>query len=196
MIRVGLTGGIGSGKTTVARIFEALRIPIYYADSRGKFLLENDVDLKESVVETFGEEILNEEGAIERSKLAEIVFNDPDKLERLNSLVHPAVGRDYRAWCESTSEGHPYTIKEAAILMETGLYREMDVNIIVTAPEELRVKRVMERDGADESQVRSRMDKQWPEGDKIPLADYIVVNDGEHSLIEQVLALHALLSQE
>lgn len=189
MKRVGLTGGIGSGKSTVARIFQSLGIPIYFADDRGKYLLDHDIELKHAVTAAFGNEIYPE-SKLDRKALGTIVFQDPDRLKELNALVHPAVGRDYRAWCEATAtEDIPFTIKEAAILFETGGYKDMDVNIVVTAPEELRIARVMERDVIDESAVRARMDQQWPEGDKVLLADYVIVNDGEISLIEQVVEL-------
>jgi dephospho-CoA kinase len=195
MKRVGLTGGIGSGKSTVASIFEQLDIPVYFADDRGKYLLDHDLELKDAVRAAFGEEVYPE-GKLDRKVLGAVVFSDPEKLTQLNALVHPAVGRDYRAWCEATAtEDVPYTIKEAAILFETGGYTEMDVNLVVTAPEEMRIARVMARDEVDEEAVRARMERQWPEGDKVMLADYVIVNDGEHSLIEQVMALHRELSQ-
>ncbi|NND93543.1 MAG: dephospho-CoA kinase [Flavobacteriales bacterium] len=195
MIRVGLTGGIGSGKSTVASIFSILGIPIYYADLRAKHLLATDMDLKESVITEFGKGILGEDGGVDRKALAELVFNDEEKLSKLNAIIHPAVGRDYRAWCEATAVGsYPYTIKEAAILFETGGYREMDTNILVTAPEEIRIERVVVRDGVSADDVRSRMDRQWSEMEKIPLADHIITNDNKHSLIEQVIQLHRNLS--
>ena len=193
MIRVGLTGGIGSGKTTVAHIFESLCVPIYYADDRAKFLLDQDVELRQQVITEFGAHVYTEDGDLDKAKLATIVFKDAAKLADLNALVHPAVGRDYRAWCETMINASVYSIKEAAILFETGIHREMDLNILVTAPETLRIRRVIERDGVTEDQVRARMERQWPDGDKIPLADFLIVNDGEHSLIEQVTQLHQLI---
>lgn len=190
---VGLTGGIGSGKTTVARIFQGLGIPIYFADERGRFLLDHDLQLKEAIVKRFGEQLI-ESGNLNRAALAQIVFNDPSSLADLNALVHPAVNRDYRAWVESMDPETPYYLKEAAILFETGGHRQLDAVILVTAPEELRIQRVMARDGVKEEDVRARMSHQWMEEEKLPLADYLIVNDGEHSLIEQVMALHEELS--
>ncbi len=193
MKRVGLTGGIGSGKSTVARIFQSLGIPVYFADERGKYLLDHDIELKDAVSAAFGQEIYPE-GRLDPKALGAVVFQDPERLKELNALVHPAVGRDYRAWCEATlTEAIPFTIKEAAILFETGGYKEMDETIVVSAPEELRVARVMERDGVEEEAVRARMERQWPEGDKVMLADYVIVNDGENSLIEQVVELWKVL---
>ena len=196
MKRVGLTGGIGSGKSTVARIFQSLGVPIYFADDRGKYLLDHDLELKEAVRAAFGESVYPG-GKLDRKALGAIVFDSPDRLSELSALVHPAVGRDYLAWCEATAvEDNPFTIKEAAILFETGGYREMDATIVVSAPEELRISRVMSRDGVEEDAVRARMDRQWPEGDKVALADYVIVNDGELSLIEQVVELHKELKKE
>lgn len=196
MKRVGLTGGIGSGKSTVARIFQGLGIPIYSADDRGKYLLDHDLELKDAVRVAFGEAIYPD-GNLDRKALGAIVFDDSERLSELSAMVHPAVGRDYRAWCEATAfEDIPFTIKEAAILFEAGGYREMDSIIVVTAPEELRIARVMSRDGVDEEAVQARIDKQWPEGDKVALADYIIVNDGEHSLIEQAVELWKELGEK
>ncbi len=189
MKRVGLTGGIGSGKSTVARIFQSLGVPVYFADDRGKHLLVHDVDLKEAIVERFGEEIL-QDNEIHRPALASIVFSDSASLSDLNALIHPAVNRDYRAWCEASESDIPYTLKEAAILFETGGHRQMDAVILVTAPEEMRIERVMKRDDVSKEAVLSRIARQWSEEDKIPLADYLILNDGEHSLIEQVITLH------
>lgn len=192
MKRIGLTGGIGSGKTTVARIFHSLGIPIYYADERGRHLLQQDVDLKDAIRKEFGDEVMVDQ-AIDRKALGSIVFKNPNRLAALNALVHPAVGRDYRAWCEATEGEAPYTIKEAAILFETGGHREMDATILVTAPEELRIERVMSRDGVTREEVLARMKNQWPEKDKVELADHIITNDGEHSLVLQVMDLHGVL---
>jgi dephospho-CoA kinase len=193
--RIGLTGGIGSGKSTVARIFSQLGIPIYYADERGKYLLVHDLELKEAVKRAFGEAIYPND-ALDAKALGAVVFNDPECLTALNALVHPAVRRDYIAWCEATQGEAEYSIKEAAILFETGGQREMDATIVVTAPEPLRIERVMQRDGVGAAAVQSRLDRQWPEGDKVALADYIIVNDGDHSLIEQVKALDAEIQAE
>lgn len=190
-MRIGLTGGIGSGKTTVAKIFSSLGVPIYYSDNRGKYLLDHDIDLKEKVILEFGDSVYPE-GKLDRKALGAIVFNNAERLQALNALVHPAIGRDYRAWLESLASDKRFSIKEAAILFETGGHREMDETILVSAPEDMRVARVMARDGVSEEAVRARMDKQWPEGDKLELADYIIVNDGEHSLVEQVMGLYQL----
>ena len=194
MTLVGLTGGIGSGKSTVARIFETLGIPIYTADDRAKILMNHDVDLMEAIKSRFGAEVYSEEG-LDRKALSDIVFQDGEALRDLNALVHPAVARDFRAWMEGLDSDITYAIKEAAILFETGGQREMDVSILVTAPEDLRIQRVMERDGVGADAVKARMAKQWPDSDKEPLADHIIINDGSHSLIEQVMHIHSALQQ-
>ncbi|NNC82265.1 MAG: dephospho-CoA kinase [Flavobacteriales bacterium] len=193
MIRVGLTGGIGSGKTTVARIFSALGVPIYYADERAKYLMHHDVDLKVAVSVEFGPRAYVD-GELDRAYLSSVVFADRDRLKALNRLVHPAVRRDYRAWLEGLSGDAPYCIKEAAIIFETGGHKELDRTILVTAPEDLRIERVMQRDDVSEEQVRSRMKEQWSDADKLDLADHVIQNDGKHSLIEQVMDLHEILS--
>ncbi|MDA0714306.1 MAG: dephospho-CoA kinase [Bacteroidetes bacterium] len=190
MKRIGLTGGIGSGKTTVAKLFATLGAPIYMSDDRAKALMHSDLDLKQAITERFGQEVYPK-GELDRKSLADRVFSNPAELADLNALVHPAVGQDFRAWLETMEQdGHPYIIKEAAILFETGADKEMDEVIVVTAPESLRIDRVMKRDGVDEASVRARISKQWTEEDKLERADHVIVNDGEHSLIEQVLALN------
>ena len=160
------------------------------SDDRAKALMHSDLDLKQAITERFGQEVYPK-GELDRKSLADRVFSNPAELADLNALVHPAVGQDFRAWLETMEQdGHPYIIKEAAILFETGADKEMDEVIVVTAPESLRIDRVMKRDGVDEASVRARISKQWTEEDKLERADHVIVNDGEHSLIEQVLALN------
>jgi len=189
MRRIGLTGGIGSGKTTVAGIFESLHVPVYYSDDRAKELMTVDIDLIEAVKKEFGEDTYTD-GVLNRKALADIVFSDPARLKALNALVHPAVGRDFRAWCEGIETESEYVLKEAAIIFETGGHRFLDEVILVSAPEDLRVSRVMARDEVDEAAVRARMARQWSEEDKLKLADQVILNDGSISLIEQVVELH------
>lgn len=189
MIKVGVTGGIGSGKTTVCRIFQSLRVPIYYADDRAKILMAEDEQLKSELISHFGEGVYQEDGSLNRIWLAGQVFGDPLKLEQLNAIVHPAVGRDAEQW-QLKHQSAPYTIKEAALLFEAGSYKKLDKIIVVTAPENLRIRRVMDRDHIDEGAVRQRMDRQWPQEKKAALADFIIENDGSKSLIPQVLEIH------
>ncbi len=189
-LRIGLTGGIGSGKSTVARIFELLGVPVYDADDAAKRLMHRDEELKKAIKENFGEEIYKE-GKLDRKLLASIVFNDPRKLELLNSLVHPATIRDAENWVEKQSA--PYIIKEAAIMFESGVNKMMDYVAGVSAPEELRIERVMKRDGVSREEVLRRMQRQMDEDKKMNLCDFILVNDEKQLLIPQVLELHQKL---
>lgn len=191
MLRVGITGGIGSGKTTVCQLFEKLGVPVYYADRRARELMEEDKELMASLKEEFGPEVFDVEGRLNRVLLAEIVFNDEKKLITLNGLVHPAVFRDNQSWNEVLAhKGYPYVLKEAALLVETGTYRTLDKLIVVTAPEEDRIKRVMARDGATEAQVKARIKAQMPEEQKVKYADYIIVNDSIMDLLPEVTRIH------
>ena len=185
----GITGGIGSGKTTVCRIFEALGIPVYYADDEAKRLMTEDAPLRARLVEAFGEATYLPDGALNRTYLAELVFNDAAQLERLNGLVHPAVGRHSAAW-QRAQRDVPYTLKEAALLFESGSERMLDGVITVFAPEALRIARVTQRDRTTPAEVRARMAKQLSEAEKLRRADFIIHNDGEQALIPQVLAIH------
>ena len=191
-LHIGITGGIGSGKTTVCRIFETLGIPVYYADDEAKALMTADDELRARLVAAFGAKTYRPDGALNRPYLAGLVFNDAAQLARLNGLVHPAVARHGAAW-QAAQTGVPYTLKEAALLFESGSDRALDKVITVHAPEALRLERVMHRDGATAAQVRARMAKQLPETEKLARADYIIHNDGEQALIPQVLAIHRQL---
>ncbi len=191
MLRVGITGGIGSGKTTVCHIFEVLGVPVYYADDRAKHLMQHNDSLVSALKEAFGEEIYKE-GILDRPLLASKVFNDKDRLAKLNSLVHPAVAHDALKWQQANLHA-PYTLKEAALLFEAGSYKALDKTIVVTAPLEIRVKRVMARDNATEEQVLARIANQWPEEEKVKLADFVITNDGMAALIPQVLHVHRQL---
>lgn len=189
--RVGVTGGIGSGKTTVCRLFETLGIPVYYADYQAKWLLENDPELIGRVKEIFGEEAYVN-GVYNRSFISKIVFDDPQKLAALNAVAHPAVERHSRNWHEQQTNV-PYTIKEAALMVESGSHRHLGILIVVTAPENIRIQRVMERDQLTEEAVRRRIANQMPETDKIKIADFVIHNDGAHALIPQVWEIHQAL---
>ena len=194
VLRVGITGGIGSGKTTACKLFEVLGIPVYYADVRAKWLMQHDEQLIQQLKDAFGAKVYQENGQLDRAYLAGIVFNDQDRLNVLNGIVHPAVRADGIAWdAEHTSTA--YTLREAALLYESGIYQLLDKIITVTAPEKLRIERVMARDGVDEAAVRARIDKQWPEEKKVALADYVIHNDGQQSLIKQVYHIHQQLTQ-
>ena len=188
MLIVGITGGIGSGKTTVCGIFAALGVPIYYADARAKEVMVTDQQLMIDITRNFGDAAY-QNGVLNRQFLAEQVFSNKDKLAVLNGLVHPAVGRDFMNWLLSHQQ-FPYVVKEAAILFESGAYKAVNTTVLVTAPEDVRLQRVMQRDGVAEAEVRKRMTNQWPEERKVELANHTIINDGKHLLIPQVLALH------
>ena len=191
MLKVGITGGIGSGKTTVCQVFEKLGVPVYYADQRAKELMEDDKQLIAEIKKEFGDDIYNAEGKLMRKQLAEVVFNNEEKLVKLNSLVHPAVFRDNQSWNEVLAKkGYPYTLKEAALLVETGLYLTLDKLIVISAPEEDRISRVMARDGSTREQVLARIRAQMPEEQKVKYADYIIYNDRIMDLVPEVTKIH------
>lgn len=187
MIKVGLTGGIGSGKTMVAGVFEQLGIPIYHADDRAKQLYLSDERLKREVVELLGPQAYVED-RLNRPWIAERVFNDQELLERLNGLVHPAVGRDFYNWIEE--QRAPYIIKEAAIMFESGAHLALDEVILVSAPIEVRLERVMKRDGLSQAEIRQRMARQWSEEQRRELSQHEINNDGHHLVLPQILELH------
>lgn len=191
MLRIGITGGIGSGKTTVCKIFETLEIPVYYADDRAKWLMVNSPTLQNGIRQLFGKKAYGEDGSLNRAHISSIAFKDTAKLQKLNALVHPAVFVDGENWQqEQLALGVPYTIKEAALIYESGSHQTLDKVIVVTAPEELRIDRVMKRDGLAAEAIKDRIARQMPEEEKVARADYVIHNDGEQSLIKQVLAIH------
>lgn len=190
MLRVGLTGGIGSGKSTVAKIFELLNVPVYYADAASKRLYETDEELKASIKKHFGED-LYAGGHLNKARLASIVFKDPSKLQLLNQLVHPPTIRDAEEWMKKQQA--PYVIKEAALIFESGSSSGLDLVIGVRAPQHLRIKRVMDRDHVSREEVMERMRRQIDEEIKMRLCDIIIENDEQHLVIPQVLGMHEKL---
>ncbi|MEI2755156.1 MAG: dephospho-CoA kinase [Chitinophagaceae bacterium] len=186
MLKIGLTGGIGSGKSTVAKIFETLGIPVYYADDAAKELMNTDPDLKELIIKNFGANVYTD-NKLNRSYLASIVFADKLKLEILNSLTHPATINAANEWI-ALQKG-PYIIKEAALLFESDAHKHLDAIIGVSSPIALRMKRVMQRDNLTEEDVQKRINRQMDEAEKMRRCDYIIHNDESTLLIPQVLAL-------
>lgn len=193
MLKVGLTGNIGSGKTIIAQVFSMLGVPVFYADLAAKKQFD-DKKIRQSIREKFGPGVFSSSGEVLRPVLAEIVFNDPALLDQLNKIIHPGVRNDYQQWCLQNA-GVAYTLYEAAILFESGHYKEMDKVICVTAPEQLRIKRVMDRDHLTRQEVERRMTNQWDEGKKIALSDYVIRNDETTMVIGQVLEVHNRLVQ-
>jgi len=187
MIRVGITGGIGSGKSTVAKVFEVLGIPVYYADDAAKSIMNEDEELQQKIKIQFGEQVYKN-GQLNRKALADIVFNDPAKLQLLNALVHPATLKDAELWMEKQTT--PYAIKEAALIFESGAQEQLDYVIGVHAPAPLRIQRTIHRDGISRDEVMARMNKQIDETIKMRLCNFVVTNDEQQLLIPQVMALH------
>jgi dephospho-CoA kinase len=191
-ILVGLTGGIGSGKSTVAKIFSLLGTPIYFADDRAKWLMGNDELLKNQLIEAFGEESYDSKGELNRSFLAKTVFSDPEKIKTINSLVHPAVGRDFLSW--SSQQNTTYVLKEAALIFETGNNKALDFVINVSSPLKVRIARTLMRDSfRSEEQVNQIINQQLPDEQKNELADFVIKNTDNKLLIPQVLEIHQKL---
>lgn len=186
MLKIGLTGGIGSGKSTVAKIFEVLGVPVYYADDAAKELMNTDPQIKEAIKKIFGADAYQAE-KLNRSYLASIVFADEKKLETLNALIHPATINASNAWMEKQSA--PYIIKEAALLFESDAYKYLDAVIGVSSPLPQRIKRVMERDNTSEDEILKRINRQMNEEEKLKRCQFIIHNDESTLLIPQVIEL-------
>lgn len=194
-VLVGVTGGIGSGKSVVCQIFECLGAPIYYSDQRAKWLMNNDPELRANIAAEFGAESFLE-GQLNRTFLANHVFSDRQKLEVLNGLVHPAVAKDSILWQEEHSSAS-LLVKEAALLYETGSYKQLDHIIVVASDLELRVSRVLTRDPQrSRDEILQIINKQMPQEDKIARADFVIYNDEHHSLIDQVYAFLKMVRLE
>lgn len=193
-LQIGITGGIGSGKTLICKIFHSLGIPIYDADSRAKILMTTDGILFEQIKKEFGMLSYNEDGSLNRKYLGQIAFDQKLKLEKLNQLVHPRVAKDYEEWV-STHQHFPYVIKEAALLFESGSYKGLDKIVVVSASEQIRMKRVLQRDThRTEKDVENIFGNQLPENEKLKRADFVIINDETQLVIPQVLELHERFS--
>lgn len=186
MLKIGLTGGIGSGKTTVAKVFETLGIPVYYADDAAKRLLNTNQELKEKVIYHFGDQAYTN-GELNRKYLADIVFNNKEKLDLLNSLSHPITIQDAEEWMNRQTA--PYAIKEAALLFESGAAEKLDYIIGVYAPQHIRVKRVMDRDHLSTEEVVKRISRQIDEEMKMKLCNFVITNNGQQLVLPQVMEL-------
>jgi dephospho-CoA kinase len=192
MLRIGITGGIGSGKSIVCRLFQVLGTPIYDSDARAKWLMGHDAQLRDQLTAAFGPQTFNEAGQLDRVYLARVAFAEPTQLARLNALVHPAVGRDFEAWSVvRQSEGCRYILKEAALLYESGAYQQLNQIITVFAPQAVRQARVLHRDPhRTPDDILAIIGKQMSEEEKVQRANHVIYNDDQHLLIPQVLALH------
>lgn len=189
MMVVGITGGIGSGKSVISRIFRQLGIPVYDADASAKELYRRYPELLEKVKAEFGPDIVDAKGNIDRKRLAAIVFQDPERLKVLNRLVHPMVRKDFKDWVAGHRSA-PYVLKEAAILFESGTHRDCDLVVTVVAPPELRLQRVRSRDQRTITEIRKVMEQQWSDDEKIKRSDFVVRNDEDDAVLPQVLHVH------
>lgn len=193
MLRVGITGGIGSGKSVVCRLFALLGIPVYDSDYRAKYVMAHDPVLRQQLRRAFGDKVYDAQGLLDRPYLAALVFNQPQQLALLNSLVHPRVAADFAAWCTAAPPA-PYLLKEAALMFESEAHKQVQRIITVSAPEALRIARVLQRDPHRQAaDVQAIIDKQLPEAARQSRADYVIVNDDCHLVIPQVLAIHEKL---
>ncbi|GAB3010429.1 dephospho-CoA kinase [uncultured Cyclobacterium sp.] len=186
---VGISGGIGAGKTLISKIFSLLDLPVYNADERAKWLMIYHQTLKKNISKEFGEESYDKDGGLNRSYLANIIFSDPEKTSRINELVHPVVGEDFKRWADSQHTA--YVLKEAALLFETGSYKSLDATIHVTASESIRIERVKSRDPQrSTTQIRQIIQKQFTDKEKNKLADFLITNDESTLVIPQIIKIH------
>lgn len=185
MQHIGITGGIGSGKTTICNVFAQLGIPIYNADTRAKFLVKHS--LQQEISKEFGADIFKN-GQLNKELLAQRAFMSKEQTDKLNAIVHPAVEEDYKKW--QLEQDAFYTLKEAALLIESGSYQKLDALILVLAPLEVRIKRTKKRDNSSREQVLSRINKQLSDEEKLPYATYTINNSGKESIIKQILSIH------
>jgi len=191
-MEVGITGGIGAGKSIVCKIFSTLGIPIYDADTRARQLMEESQSLRDNISAVFGDNSYNQEGALNREYLANLVFSDSIKVRELNRMVHPEVAKDYLAWVNIWSSQAPYLVKEAALLIESGSYLKLDYLVTVTAPIDLRITRVLSRDPQRErKQIESIIERQLSDPKRVEFSDFVLNNDEKQMLIPQVLQLHS-----
>ncbi len=194
MIKIGLTGNIGSGKTTVAKIFETLGVPVFYADIEAKQIL-NKHSIIQKLSLKFGDDIIDTNQKIDRTVLASIVFKKPEDLAFLNGIIHPEVANEFRNWAK-THQKQAYIIQEAAILFESGFHQYMDQTIYVCANQDLRLKRILKRDQLEKNEISARMKNQWKDAKKIKMADHLISNNETDFLIPQILTLHKILSDK
>lgn len=189
MLQVGITGGIGSGKSIVCQVFKTLGIPVFNADEAAQYLMQNDTTLMQRIQLLLGDDVYLK-GKLQKEKVSDAIFNDPEKLRQLNEIVHPATISYARNWMEQQKA--PYLIKEAAIFFESGSYKDMNIMVGVYAPKELRIQRAMSRGNLPLEKVTNIMAKQMDEDEKMKRCDHIIINDGISAIIPQVLELHAL----
>jgi dephospho-CoA kinase len=189
MLKIGITGGIGSGKTTVCKVFQLLGIPVYFADDEAKKLLNTAIEIKTNIINTFGNEVVDANGIIDRKILASKVFNNKENLEKLNGIVHPAVAKHFENWLNENKSAK-YILKEAAILFESNAYKAVDKVITVTAPIELKIQRAIQRDNTDRTTIEQRIKNQLSDEEKIKRSHFVIHNDEQQLLIPQIIDIH------
>jgi len=190
LLKVGVTGGIGSGKSTICKIFESLGVPVYYADDRARFLIQKHPEIVEGYKKLFSDDVYSE-GKLNREMVARQVFADKDLLQRINELVHPVVRSDFFRWV--TMQDASYVVEEAAVLLESGGQKYLDKVVLVSAPESLRIRRVMKRDGIEQQKVLQRIKNQWSDEQRRPFCDFEIIADDKHLVLPQVLKIHSEL---
>lgn len=189
MMKIGITGGIGSGKTTVCKIFKQLGFPVFNSDIEAKNLMVSDKQLVADLKEAFGHDVYFDNGELNKKMLAQIIFNDKEALKTVNSLVHPAVKRHFERWCKRKKRYNQYLIKEAAILIESGTYKDMDAVVMVYTPVEERIERVSKRTGENRDTVIARMKNQMSDEKKIDIAGFVINNADNQLVVPQILKL-------
>lgn len=192
-LKIGITGGIGSGKSTVCKVFRMLGVPVFEADTVAKQFINSDDRIKKELINLFGESVYTRNGSVDRKKLASIIFNDEIQLHKVNELVHPVVRNEFIKWAEN--QAVPYVVHEAAILFESGFYNMMDFTILISAPEEERILRVTKRDGSLPCQVKERMQKQWSDEEKRKLASTEINNADNELILPQIIKIDKQLKE-
>ncbi|MPQ47922.1 dephospho-CoA kinase [Marinifilum sp. N1E240] len=187
MLKVGLTGGIGTGKSIAGKVFSLMGIPVYISDIEAKRLMNENLIIREQLIAKFGKNVYLRNKQLNRKYLADIIFNQPDALKEVNAIVHPVVREDFTKWCEANKEA-PYVIQESAILFDTGLYKNFDKIICITAQEEVRISRVIKRDKVSEKSVKERIENQISEAVKVAKSDYVIYNNSE-LIIPQIISI-------
>lgn len=189
MLNVGITGSIGAGKTVACNVFKTLGVPVFNSDTEARILINTDPLIKAALINAFGNEVYLENGQLDKTRMATLIFSDSDARQKVNSIVHPVVKKKFDEW-RRANEGHKYVLQEAAILFESGAWRFSDKIIVVTAPEKTRIDRIMKRDGSDHDSVKNIIASQLSDDEKIKKADYIIYNDTTDLLLPQILKLH------
>ena len=195
MKKIGITGGIGSGKSTACEIFKLLGVSVFHADDEARNLQNNDLQIKNQLIKLFGEHIYSEDGLLDRKMLAGLIFNDTKALAKVNAIIHPAVRQNFLKWVENKQNDN-YVLYEAAILLESGYLVDFDRNILILADEKIRIERVMKRDSISEELVKERIKNQMPDSEKINLVDYVLENSDDKLLIPQIIALDMVIRED